>query len=305
MLQHVLSVNQYDRDSLSELFTKADFLRSMLPEDIYSRKKHKRIATIFYEPSTRTRLSFESAAQSLGMDVISTENAKEFSSASKGETVEDTVRTLGLYTNGIVMRHYITGSIAAASEVSEVPIINAGDGSGEHPTQAFLDLYTILRELGTIDNITIAMVGDLLYGRTVHSLTRVLKHYHNIMMYFVSPPVLAMPPDVLDDIKDVDNIRVEATENLADVLGKVDILYMTRIQRERFPTDEEYLKYKDIYTITPESLPQMRDNARILHPLPRVSEISTDIDTDPRAAYFRQAQNGLYLRMALLDQIIS
>lgn len=300
VIPHILEAAQFEnRELLDSIFSLADELREN--HNRFGESLHRKtLANIFYEASTRTRLSFEQAMYHLGGKVIGTEAASKFSSATKGETLEDTIRVIGGYGVGaIVLRHPDKGSAKAAASVSRVPIINAGDGDGEHPTQALLDLYTIKRELGSIDSLKIAMVGDLKYGRTVHSLTSLLAmHSRNSRLYFISPDQIRMPIAILKSLRD--KIDCEELPNFEDVLDKIDIFYVTRVQRERFRSEEDYLEVKDAFVINRGVVAKMKKEARIMHPLPRVTEVSTGIDDDERAAYFRQAENGLYVRMALL-----
>ena len=263
----------------------------------------KILASIFYEPSTRTRLSFESAMMRLGGNVISTENAREFSSAIKGETVEDTVRMVAGYADAIAMRHHEEGALARAVAVAEVPILNAGDGPGEHPTQALLDLYTIHHELGRIDDLRIAMVGDLKYGRTVRSLSLLLRQTNNCHIIFVAPPQVDMRDDVKDAL-DAAGVSWEEQPDLDIAMSSADVVYQTRIQKERFDSEEDYLAVKGTYIITARQMDLLGEHAVVMHPLPRVDEIAVEVDADPRAAYFRQARNGVYVRMALLNQLL-
>ena len=262
------------------------------------------MATLFYEPSTRTRFSFETAMYRLGGSVISTENAAEFSSVAKGETLEDTVRILNGYADVLVIRHYEVGSAKRAASVSRIPVINAGDGAGQHPTQALLDLYTIHKEIGSIDGLRIAMVGDLAQGRTVRSLTYLLSKFQNIRIYFVAPPLLKMKEDILDHLRERNVWYTEETD-LDKVLPEVNVVYQTRIQKERFGDRiADYEKCRGVYVINSRSLRLMKADAIVMHPLPRLDEIAMEVDSDPRAAYFRQAQNGLYVRMALLSMVL-
>lgn len=310
-LHHVIEVKQFkDRNLLSEIFSLASEMERVDKKGDYSKvilsqtPRKKILATLFYEPSTRTRLSFESAMIRLGGEIISTEDAPAFSSVTKGESLIDTIRVTSSYADVIVLRHYEEGSSKIASEVSSVPIINAGDGTGQHPTQALLDIYTIQKELGKIDNLEIALVGDLLYGRTVHSLTYLLAQQQGIKLYFVSPEEIKMPRDIIHYLEEEQKVSFEETTDLKEVASKVDILYVTRIQKERFRNIEEYNRMKGVYVIDEEILSLMKKEARIMHPLPRVDEITFEVDKDPRAAYFRQVNNGLYLRMALLKMIL-
>ena len=302
--KHIISVKQFlDTDILDEIFELADNMekydKADKPQDSL---KNKILAAIFYEPSTRTRFSFEAAMHKLGGDVITTENASYFSSVVKGETLQDTIKIISSYADVIVLRHYEEGSAKIASEVSSVPIINAGDGSGEHPTQALLDLYTIQKELGEINNLKIALVGDLLYGRTIHSLIYLLTLYKKVIIYLVSPNQLQLPGKYKDYLKQK-GVEFKEITDFKEVLDKIDVLYVTRIQKERFKFEQEYEEVKNTYIIDRKIVNQLKKNAIIMHPLPRVNEISPEVDSDKRAAYFRQAKNGLYIRTALLKLI--
>ena len=300
-VRHIIEVGQFDRPEVECLFAEADRLRA-LPRDA-APLRGRILATLFYEPSTRTRLSFESAMLHLGGQVISTENAREFSSAIKGETVEDTIRIVAGYADAIVIRHHEQGAAHRAAAVATVPIINAGDGPGEHPTQALLDLYTIRHELGRIDNLRIALVGDLRFGRTARSLARLLCLTEGTELLFVSPPAVPMGDDVRAALA-THGIPYRDEPDLAAVLPHVDVVYQTRIQRERFATTEEYEASRGVYLIDQPAMTRLNPTAILLHPLPRVDEIAPAVDPDPRAAYFRQAHNGVYLRMALLHTLL-
>lgn len=304
-LFHIIRAQQFDRELLSRIFSEAREMEEVARKGGSDILSGKVMATVFYEPSTRTRLSFESAMMRLGGRVISTENAREFSSAAKGETLEDTIRIVDGYADVIVLRHYESGAAERAARVSSVPIINAGDGPGQHPTQALLDLYTIEKELGHIDGISIAMVGDLANGRTVRSLCYLLAKYKDVKIYFVAPDVVRMR----DDIKEYltrHRVPFREEDDLKEVASKVDVIYQTRIQKERFGDRiEDYERARGVYIINHEILDAMRPDAIIMHPLPRVDEIAPEVDEDPRAAYFRQAQNGLYIRMALLKMVLT
>lgn len=298
----MLSVKQFaDKNLLHDLFESAAKFQALKPDKYPSLLAHKTLATIFYEPSTRTRLSFETAIQNLGGNLITTENAGEFSSAIKGESLEDTIRVINAYTDGIVLRHPEAGAAERAAKVSNAPIINAGDGTSEHPTQALLDTYSIQKAKGSIDGLKIALVGDLLYGRTVHSLIPLLSLY-DVELYLIAPKNLQMPKEYLDQL---DKLSVAYTllENWQDVINTVDIIYMTRIQKERFTSVQEYQALKDSFILTMDDVKRMKKDAIILHPLPRVNEIAPAVDSDPRAQYFEQVKNGLFLRMALLSEI--
>ncbi len=302
-LRHVVESQQFSRSLLEELFARAEEMKRE-PHRFMGRLDGRVMAALFYEPSTRTRLSFEAAMLRLGGSAMGTDNAREFSSAAKGERLEDTIRIVSGYADVIVLRHNEQGAARRAAAVSSVPVINAGDGAGQHPTQALLDLYTIKDELNRIDGVRIAMVGDLANGRTVRSLTYLLSKFKDVKVWFVAPPAVRMG----DDLKaHLDEHRVPwvETEDLNAVLPEVDVVYMTRIQKERFTDPDAYSAVKGVYRIDERALGLMRKYAIVMHPLPRVDEIDPAVDTDPRAAYFRQARNGLHIRMALLDKLLS
>ena len=299
--QHIVHVSQFDRDFLESLFRAADEMRAI--ERPSNRQAGKILATIFYEPSTRTRLSFESAMARLGGSIISTENAREFSSAIKGETVEDTIRMASGYADAIVIRHYEQGAAARAAAVSPVPIINGGDGPGEHPTQALLDLYTIQHEIGRIDNLRIALVGDLKFGRTARSLALLTRLTRGVELTFVSPPQIRMGDDIRAALSAA-KVPFRDETDLSTVVPDVDVVYQTRVQKERFDSEAEYLAVKGTYILDTEMYKRLSPNAVVMHPLPRVDEISPEVDGDRRSAYFRQAHNGVYVRMALLDLVL-
>ena len=258
----------------------------------------KKLATLFFEPSTRTRLSFEAAMMELGGNVLGFSEAAS-SSASKGETVEDTVRMVSCYADIIAMRHPLEGAPRVASFKSGVPIINAGDGGHSHPTQTLADLLTIFREKGRLDNMTIGLCGDLKFGRTVHSLIKAMTRYKNVKFVLISPNELKVPEYIIENIQKA-GAEYKEVNKLEDVIGELDILYMTRVQRERFFNEEDYIRLKDFYILTKEKMELAKDDMIVLHPLPRVNEISVEVDDDPRAAYFTQVQNGVYVRMALI-----
>jgi len=272
--------------------------------EVVSTLAGRTLLLLFEKHSTRTRLSFEAAMLRLGGSTMGTDNAREFSSAAKGETLEDTIRIVNGYADVIVLRHDEEGAARRAAAVSQAPVINAGDGRGQHPTQALLDIYTIRAELGRVDGVEIAMVGDLANGRTVRSLTYLLSKYRDVRVWFVAPGPVAMRQDIKDHL-DEHGIEWSETEDLDSILGKVDVVYQTRIQKERFADPAEYLAVKGVYRITPETMEKLGPQAIVMHPLPRVDEIDPAVDEDPRAAYFRQARNGLYIRMALLDMVLS
>jgi aspartate carbamoyltransferase catalytic subunit len=301
-LRHVIESQQFSRSLLEELFVRSEEIKGE-PHRFMGRLAGQVMAALFYEPSTRTRLSFEAAMLRLGGQAMGTDNAREFSSAAKGETLEDTIRIVSGYADVIVLRHNEEGAARRAAAVSTVPIINAGDGPGQHPTQALLDLYTIRNELHKIDGIRIAMVGDLANGRTVRSLTYLLSKFKDIKIWFVAPPAVAMRDDLKAHL-DEHRVRWIETEDLDSVLPEVDVVYQTRIQKERFADPEAYNAVKGVYRIDKRALGLMRKYAIVMHPLPRVDEIDPEVDDDPRAAYFRQARNGLHIRMALLDKVL-
>jgi len=303
-LSHIIRAQQFNRDILAEVFSVAKEMEEIVKQGGSDLLQRKIMATVFYEPSTRTRLSFESAMRKLGGEVITTENAREFSSAAKGETLEDTVRIVDSYADVIVLRHYESGAAERAAKVSSVPIINAGDGPGQHPTQALLDLYTIEKEIGHLVGLSIAMVGDLANGRTVRSLCYLLAKYNDVKIYFVAPEVVRMKEDIKNYLTEHNVTFIEETD-LKKVAPQVDVIYQTRIQKERFGDRiEDYQKAKGQYIIDKILLDIMKKDAIIMHPLPRVDEIAPEVDADPRAAYFRQARNGLYIRMALLKMVL-
>lgn len=299
-MHHIVESQQFNRKSIGDIFALADTLEHTRDQSLTG----KIMASLFYEPSTRTRFSFESAMLRLGGSVITTENAKEFSSVSKGETLEDSIRIVNTYVDIIVLRHDEEGASKRASLVSQVPIINAGDGTGQHPTQALLDLYTIQRELGKIDGIHIAFVGDLKHGRTIRSLSYLLGNFNNITIDFVSPEGLRVGDDIKLYLTE-HGVTFHETEDLDALKEKIDVLYQTRIQKERFKSDQEYRKFKGCYQIDRKFADQMKERSIIMHPLPRVDEILPEVDASPRAVYFRQAHYGLLIRMALLKHLFT
>lgn len=302
-LRHVLDVRQFDRTMLDVLFERADQMRTVAASGGSNRLQGKILATLFFEPSTRTRLSFESAMIRLGGSILSSENALETSSWAKGETIEDTARNVESYADVIVMRHPLAGAPARAASVIDVPVINAGDGAREHPTQALLDLYTIRHELGRIDGIRVALVGDLKYGRAPRSLALLLAQAHDVELVFVAPPNVRMGDDVKDELGQ-GGVRFHEERDLFRVLPDVDVVYQTRVQRERFTSEDDYQAARGTYVIDMAAMDALNPGAILMHPLPRVDEISPDVDQDPRAAYFRQARNGVFVRMAILDWIL-
>jgi aspartate carbamoyltransferase catalytic subunit len=306
-MEHILSVDQFDKKSLEFLFKKADEFQKQINNpsqrrDLAGRYFGRQMCSLFYEPSTRTRLSFEKAAVNLGLSVVSTENAREFSSAAKGETLEDTIRVIDSYGfDLIVMRHHETGAAARAAKVSKTPIINAGDGKGEHPTQALLDMDTIYRKFRRLDNLNVVIGGDLVNGRTARSLAQMISKYDNNRINFVSISELKIGEDIKERLRK-NGTQFEETENLQEAFAGADVVYWTRLQKERLE-HPEWLKDKS-FVIDKEALNFLPKTAIIMHPLPRVDEISVEVDSDPRAVYFEQAKNGLYIRMALIDEIL-
>ena len=271
----------------------------------YSEKcKGKKLATLFYEASTRTRLSFEAAMLDLGGSVIGFSDAQS-SSVSKGESVADTARTIECFADIAAMRHPKEGAPLVAQMHVNIPIINAGDGGHTHPPQTLTDLFTIRREIGHLDNLVIGCCGDLKFGRTVHSLVTAMSRYPGVRFVFISPEELRIPEHVRSEVLDANNIPYVETTSLDDVMGELDILYMTRVQRERFFNEADYLRLRDSYILTPEKLKAAKEDMRVLHPLPRVNEISVAVDDDPRAAYFRQVKNGKFIRMALILKLLA
>jgi len=301
-MKHLVESQQFEPEILNSLFKIADsFLKNNghKTDDL----EGKIMASLFYEPSTRTRFSFESAMLRLGGNVITTDNAQEFSSAAKGETLEDTIRVVNHYADIIVLRHFEKGASKRAANVSDIPVINAGDGTGQHPTQALLDLYTIRCELKKIDGIKIVFVGDLKNGRTIRSLTYLLGKYKDIEIFFVSPRGLSIGADIKNYLNK-HKISFRECNELDGVLSDMDVLYQTRIQKERFDTIEEYNKYKGNYILTMKEVNKMKSKSIIMHPLPRINEIALEVDISPKAVYFKQAKYGLVVRMALLKYFL-
>ena len=301
-MRHLLDTTDL---SLSEI----DEMISLAMDIIENKEKYahvcdgKKLATLFFEPSTRTRLSFEAAMMELGGNVLGFSEAGS-SSASKGETVSDTVRMVSCYADIIAMRHPLEGAPRVAVNKTLVPIINAGDGGRAHPTQTLTDLLTIYREKGSFDNLTIGLCGDLKFGRTVHSLIKAMSRYPNVRFVLISPKELAVPEYIITDVLQPSGSEYTETENLEAVMPELDILYMTRIQRERFFSEEEYLKHKDAFILDMPKLVNAKQTLTVMHPLPRVNEIATEVDDDPRAKYFDQALNGKYIRMALIITLL-
>jgi aspartate carbamoyltransferase catalytic subunit len=301
-MRHLLSAQDLTRKDVEWWIAQAEQLRTEPRRVLLERHRGAVVATLFYEPSTRTRLSFESAAVRLGATVVGSENARENSSAKKGERLADVFRVVGAYVDAIVIRHHEEHAIAEAAECSPVPIINAGSGSGEHPTQALLDVYTIWRELGGVDNLTVTLLGDLKYGRTVHSLLPLLGLFKGVRVRVCHPDSLGLPTPLVEDLRAAGLQLVRVTD-VAEAIADADVIYQTRVQRERLADGTEAAD-ADHYRLDRQHLHGMKQTARILHPLPRLDELSADIDDDPRAAYFRQVENGMYMRMAILDTLL-
>ena len=301
-MENLIDIMQLSTQEIDELVKKGCDI--MANPAAYAHKcDGKILATLFFEPSTRTRLSFESAMLSLGGQVLGFSSANS-SSASKGESVADTIRVVSAYCDIIAMRHPKEGAPLVATQHSLVPVINAGDGGHNHPTQTLTDLMTIHKEKGHFDNLTIGFCGDLKFGRTVHSLVAAMSRYTGVRFVFVSPEELKLPRYVKEQYIKSKNIPYTQSTSLEEVMPELDILYMTRVQKERFFNEEDYLRLKDSYILTPDKLANAKEDLRILHPLPRVNEISVAVDNDPRACYFKQAQNGRYIRMALIMKLL-
>ncbi len=302
MKKDLIDIRDLSEAEIDELISVAEDIIEN-PEKYSEVCKHKKIATLFYEPSTRTRFSFESAMLDLGGSVIGFSSATD-SSVSKGESVADTAKTVSCFADIVAMRHPKEGAPYVAAINADIPIINAGDGGHNHPTQTLTDILTIHREKGHLDNLVIGCCGDLKFGRTVHSLVGAMSRYTGVKFIFISPNELKIPEHVRTELLDKNNIPYEETTSLEDPMPKLDILYMTRVQRERFTSAEEYERLKDSYILTPDKLHNAKHDLSILHPLPRVNEISVEIDNDPRACYFRQVRNGKFIRMALILKLL-
>jgi aspartate carbamoyltransferase len=300
--QDILSVRQFDRDKLDYIYRVADEMKSLVNRfGKANLLDGKILANLFYEPSTRTSSSFQAAMLRLGGRCISI-NEVHYSSVTKGESLPDTVRTMESYCDLTVLRHPQKGAAAQAAHYARKPLINAGDGTGEHPTQALLDIYTIEDDLKRLDGLKIAMMGDLKYGRTVHSLTRLLTLYDTTFT-FISPEALRLPGEIRDEVAATGHAFQEA-ESVDEVIGELDVLYVTRVQKERFEDPAQYEALKDVYVVDPALLSRAKEDMIVMHPLPRVYEIAMEVDEDPRAAYFRQMENGMYIRMALLAAVL-
>ena len=301
-MKDIISMNDMSKEEILEILEIAKKIEKTSEEEKLNFLKGKIIATLFFEPSTRTKMSFESAAFRLGAQVLQLPPL-ELSSVKKGESFSDTIKMVESYSDVIVVRHPNDGAARLASTTSQKPVLNAGDGSNQHPSQTLLDLYTIKDEKGTLNNLSVAFVGDLKYGRTVHSLVKALTHF-NPVIYFVAPKILQMPSYLIDDL-DKNNIKYEILEDFRDCLDKIDVFYMTRIQKERFPDIEDYEKVKGVYVINKKNiLGKCKEDMIILHPLPRVDEISTDLDDTKHALYFKQAKNGIPIRQAMMMKVL-
>ncbi len=300
-MKHLIDIIDLSVEEIDELIAVGEDIIAH-PADYEEKCRHKKLATLFFEPSTRTRLSFESAMLSLGGDVLGFSEASS-SSAAKGESVADTIQTVGCYADIIAMRHPKEGAPVVAVRRSTVPVINAGDGGHNHPTQTLTDLLTIHRELGRLDNMVVGLCGDLKFGRTVHSLIIAMCRYSRVKFVLISPEELRLP-EYLREMLDKQGIDYLETQDLEAAMPELDILYMTRVQRERFFNEADYVRLKDSYILTPDKLVNAKESLRILHPLPRVNEISVAVDDDPRAAYFRQVANGKFIRMALILKLL-
>ena len=297
-MRHLMSPLDFSVEELDQLLNLAHDIE-LHPEKYAHACDGKKLATLFYEPSTRTRLSFEAAMLNLGGSVLGFSSAAS-SSASKGESVSDTIRMISCYTDICAMRHPKEGAPMVASMASSIPVINAGDGGHQHPTQTLADLLTIRSLKGRLDHFTIGLCGDLKFGRTVHSLVRALSRYEGVNFIFISPEELKVPDYIKEDVLEANNIPYQEVERIEDVMPELDVLYMTRVQKERFFNEEDYVRLKDFYILNNQKMKLAKDDMIVMHPLPRVNEISVEVDKDPRAAYFRQVQYGVYARMALI-----
>ena len=297
-MRHLMTPLDFSVEELDKLLDLGNDIEKN-PEKYAHACAGKKLATLFYEPSTRTRLSFEAAMMNLGGNVLGFSSAAS-SSAAKGESVSDTIRMISCYADICAMRHPKEGAPMVATRVSSIPVINAGDGGHQHPTQTLTDLLTIRSLKGRLDNLVIGLCGDLKFGRTVHSLIKALARYEGISFVLISPEELKIPGYIREDVLDAQNIPYKEVEHIEDVMPELDILYMTRVQRERFFNEEDYIRLKDFYVLDKKKMTLAKDDMLVLHPLPRVNEISVEVDNDPRAAYFRQVQYGVYVRMALI-----
>ena len=301
-MRNLLAITDFSVQEIDELIAVAKDIEKN-PENYQEKCKHKKLATLFFEPSTRTRLSFESAMLSLGGSVLGFSDANS-SSSSKGESVADTIRVVSCYSDLIAMRHPKEGAPLVASMVSSVPIINAGDGGHNHPTQTLTDLLTIEKERGSLENFTIGFCGDLKFGRTVHSLIQALSRYTGVKIVLISPEELKLPDYIKKDVIEKNDMEYLETESLEKVMPQLDVLYMTRVQQERFFNEDDYLRLRDTYILDNAKLKKAKKSLAILHPLPRVNEIAVEVDSDPRACYFKQVENGRLIRMALILKLL-
>ena len=297
-MRHLMSPLDFSVEELDQLLDLADDIE-MHPQKYAHACDGKKLATLFYEPSTRTRLSFEAAMMNLGGNIFGFSSAAS-SSAAKGESVSDTIRMVSCYADICAMRHPKEGAPMVASAVSSIPVINAGDGGHQHPTQTLTDLLTIRSLKGRLDHLVIGLCGDLKFGRTVHSLVRALARYEGVTFIFISPEELKIPGYIKEDVLEAQQIPYKEVERIEDVMSQLDILYMTRVQRERFFNEEDYIRLKDFYILNNKKMRLAKEGMIVMHPLPRVNEIAVEVDKDPRAAYFRQVQYGVYVRMALI-----
>lgn len=301
-MKNLIDIKELSVNEIEDLIKVAkDIMQA--PEKYSEKCKHKKLATLFFEPSTRTRLSFESAMMELGGNVLGFSSASS-SSTAKGESVSDTIRTVGCYCDIIAMRHPKEGAPLVATMKSTVPIINAGDGGHNHPTQTLTDLLTISCEKGRLENLTIGLCGDLKFGRTIHSLITAMVRYKNIKFVLISPDELKIPEYIKEEVLEKNNIEYIETNDIEEYMDKLDILYMTRVQKERFFNEEDYIRLKDYYILDKNKLEKAKQDLCIMHPLPRVNEISTEVDDDPRACYFKQVRYGKYIRMALILKLL-
>ena len=301
-MRHLMSPLDFSVEELDQLMDLANDIEKN-PEKYAHACDGKRLATLFYEPSTRTRLSFEAAMMNLGGTVLGFSSASS-SSASKGESVSDTIRVISCYADICAMRHPKEGAPFRASRYSRIPVINAGDGGHQHPTQTLTDLMTIRRRMGRLDNLTIGLCGDLKFGRTVHSLLKTMARCKNVRFVLISPEELRVPDYIINDVLEANGIPYKETRSLEESMPELDILYMTRVQKERFFNEEDYIRLKNSYILTSDKMALAKEHMAVLHPLPRVNEIALDVDDDPRAAYFEQVQNGVYVRMALIMTLL-
>lgn len=301
-MKHIISPLDLSLEELNELLTSAEDIIAD-PKKYSNACKGKKLATLFYEPSTRTRLSFEAAMLNMGGSVLGFSSA-DSSSAAKGESVADTIRVISCYADICAMRHPKEGAPYVAAQYSTIPVINAGDGGHNHPTQTLTDLLTIKNLKGRLDNLTIGFCGDLKFGRTVHSLINAMVRYPNVKFVLISPTELKIPGYLREEVLDDNKIPYEETQNLEEALPKLDLLYMTRVQKERFFNEEDYIRLKDSYILDKKKMKFAKEDMLVLHPLPRVNEISVEVDEDPRAVYFKQAQYGVYIRMALIKKLL-